>query len=61
MRRRDEEEEEEEKKESQMIDDLSVLATCRSNTSVMLSSEVNDPIAHGSTRQCLIWLMEAFD
>ena len=33
--------------ESQKIDDLPVLATCRSGT---LSSEVNGPVAHGSTR-----------
>ena len=34
---------------SQKIDDLPVLATCRSGTSAMLSSEVNGPIACGST------------
>ena len=33
--------------ESQKIDDLHVLATCRSGTSVMLSSEVSNPFAHG--------------
>ena len=38
------------KKESQKIDDLPVLATCRSATSAMLSSKVNGPVAHGSTR-----------
>ena len=38
------------KEESQKIDDLPVLATRRSGTSVMLSSKVNDPVAHGSTR-----------
>ena len=36
--------------ESQKIDDLPVLATCRSGTSAMLSSKFNRPIAHGSTR-----------
>ena len=35
---------------SQKIDDLPVLATHRSGTSAMLSSEVNGPVAHGSTR-----------
>ena len=40
----------ERKKESQKIDDLPVLATRRSGTSAMLSSEVNCPVAHGSTR-----------
>ena len=39
-----------ERRTSQKIDDLPVLATCRSGTSPMLSSEVNGPIAHGSTR-----------
>ena len=39
----------ESKKESQKIDDLLVLVTCRSGTSAMLSSEVNGPIAQGST------------
>ena len=41
-----------EKKEerSQKIDDLPVLATCRSGTLAMLSSKVNSPVAHGSTR-----------
>ena len=34
---------------SQKIDDLPVLATRRSDTSVMLSSKVNGPVAHGST------------
>ena len=38
------------KKESQKIDDLPVLATCRSGTLAMLSSKVNGPVAHGSTR-----------
>ena len=35
---------------SQKIDDLPILTTCQSGTSTMLSSEVNGPIAHGSTR-----------
>ena len=43
-------EERKRKKESQKIDDLPVLATCQSATSVMLSSTSNCPIAHGSTR-----------
>ena len=34
---------------NQKIDDLSVLATCQSGISGMLSSEVNDPVAHEST------------
>ena len=38
------------KEESQKIDDLPVLATRRSGTSAMLSSKVNGPVAHGSTR-----------
>ena len=42
--------EERKKKGSQKIDDLPVLATCRSGTSVMLSSKVNGPVAHGSTQ-----------
>ena len=32
------------KKESQKIDDLPVLATCRSGTLAMLSSKVNGPV-----------------
>ena len=40
----------ERKKESQKIDNLPVLATCRSGTLSMLSSKVNGPVAHGSTR-----------
>ena len=36
--------------ESQKIDDLPVLATCWSGTLVILSSEGNVPVAHGSTR-----------
>ena len=36
----------ERKKESQKIDDLPVLATCRSGTLAMLSSKVNGPVAH---------------
>ena len=47
---RTEERKKERKKESQKIDDLPVLATRRSGTSAMLSSEVNGPVAHGSTR-----------
>ena len=38
------------KPESQKIDDLLVLATCRSGTLAMLSSKVNGAVAHGSTR-----------
>ena len=34
---------------SQKIDDLPILATRRSGTSVMLSSKVDGPVAHGST------------
>ena len=45
-----EERKKERKKESQKIDDLPVLATRRSGTSAMLSSKVNSPVAHGSTR-----------
>ena len=37
-------------KKSQKIDDLPVLVTCRSGTLVMLSSEVNCLVSHGSTR-----------
>ena len=34
----------------------------RSGISAMFSSEVNIPLLmHGSTRQCLIWVMDAFD
>ena len=43
----------EKKKESQKIDDLPVLASCRSGTLAMLSTKVNGPVAHGSTGQCL--------
>ena len=39
-----------EKERSQKIDDLPVSATRRSGTSVMLSSKVNSPVTHGSTR-----------
>ena len=46
----EEEEEEEEEERSQKIDDLPVLATRRAGTSAMLSSKVNGPVAHGSTR-----------
>ena len=42
--------EERRKKESQKIEDLSILATRRSGTSAMLSSKVDGPVAHGSTR-----------
>ena len=38
------------KNKSQMIDDLPVLATCRSGTLAMLSGEVNVPVTHGSTQ-----------
>ena len=38
------------KERSQKIDDLPVLATRRAGTSAMLSSKVNGPVAHGSTR-----------
>ena len=44
--------EEEKKERKKTIDDLPVLATCRSGTLVMLSSKVNGPVAHGSTRAC---------
>ena len=33
---------------SQKIDDLPISATCWSGTLVMLSSNVNGPVAHGS-------------
>ena len=36
-----------EEEEGQKIDDLHVLATCRSGTLAILSSKVNGPIAHG--------------
>ena len=37
-------------REGQKIDDLPVLlATCRSGTLAMPSSEINGPVAHGST------------
>ena len=42
--------EEEEEEESQKIDDLPVLAIWWSGTLVILSSEGNVPVAHGSTR-----------
>ena len=48
-------------KSKKKIDDLPVLATCRSGTLAMLSSKVNGPVAHGSTQQCLIGLIEAVD
>jgi len=41
---------EERKKSEDTIDDLPVLATCQSGTSVMLSGKVNSPVVHGSTR-----------
>ena len=37
------------KERSQKIDNLPVLATCRSGTLAMLSSKVNGPFSHGST------------
>ena len=40
----------EEEERNQKIDDLPVLATRRAGTSAMLSSKVNGPVAHGSTR-----------
>ena len=43
-------EEEEEVEGSQKIDDFPVLATHQFHTSAMLSSKVNGPVAHGSTR-----------
>ena len=43
-------EERRKKKESQKIEDLPVLATCRSGTSAMLSSKLNGPIAPGTTQ-----------
>ena len=49
-RRKKKKEEERKKESSQKIDDLPVLATCRSGISAMLSSTCNGPIAHGSTR-----------
>ena len=39
-----------EERRSQKVDDLPVLATCRSGTLVMLSSEVNGHAAHRSTQ-----------
>ena len=36
------------KEESQKIDNLPILVTCRSGTSVMLSSKFKGPVAHGS-------------
>ena len=38
------------KKESQKIDDLPVLATCQSGTSVMISGKGNSPVVHESTQ-----------
>jgi len=40
----------EKKERSQKIDDLPVLATCRSGTLAILSSKINSPVAHGSTQ-----------
>ena len=39
-----------EEERSQKIDDYPILVTCRSGTLVILSSEVNDLAAHGSTQ-----------
>ena len=36
--------------ESQKINDWPILATCQSGNSVILSSEANGPVAHGSSR-----------
>ena len=41
---------EERRKSEDTIGDLSVLATCQSGTLVIISSEVNGPVTHGSTR-----------
>ena len=38
------------KNESQKLDDLPILVICQSGTLPMLSSKVNGPVAHGSTR-----------
>ena len=43
-------EEKESMTESQKIDDLFVLANCKSGTSAMLSSDVNCPVVHDSTQ-----------
>ena len=43
---------------SQRINDLLILVTCRSGISVILCGKLNGPVAHGSTRQCLIWIIE---
>ena len=40
----------EEEEETQKIDDLPVLATHRSGASALLSSKIDGPVAHGSTR-----------
>ena len=42
-------EKEEENKPSQKIDDLHILVNCRFGALVMFSSEVNGPVAYGST------------
>ena len=39
-----------ESKRSQKIDDLPAFVTCRSGTLAMLSSKVNSPVTHESTR-----------
>ena len=36
--------------ESQKIDDLPILVTCQSDNLATLSSKVNGPVAHESTR-----------
>ena len=36
------------KNESQKLDDLPILVICQSGTLPLLSSKVNDPVAHGS-------------
>ena len=41
--------EEEEEEESHRLDDLAILATCQFSTIVMLSIQVNGPVAHTST------------
>ena len=38
------------KNESQKLDDLPILVICQSGTLLMLSSNVNGPVAHGSTQ-----------
>ena len=41
---------EERREKNQKIDNLPVLATCRSGTLAMFSSNVNCPVAHESTQ-----------